>query len=185
MNVGDVKGVVLERTVQEFGPAAQILELGSFVGYSSILMARQLANDGRIVSVDSSEKAFNTAREMATLADVDSFVQFVNQTSGDFLRSWESTFDLVFLDHLKNLYLDDAKTLIDRRLLNPGAAIVADNVGPLFGHNPYVPWMRSREDFDSRYVESHLESGNIIDGMLVSRWIGDQSRRHVHFGAGG
>ena len=47
--------------------------------------------------------------------------------------------------------------------------IIADNVGPLFGENPYVPWMQARDDFESRYVESHIEYQDIEDGVLVSR----------------
>jgi predicted O-methyltransferase YrrM len=51
MNVGDEKGPLLEGTVRAAGPSARILELGSFVGYSAILMARHLADGGCVTKI--------------------------------------------------------------------------------------------------------------------------------------
>ena len=62
--------------------------------------------------------------------------------------------------------------VLERGLLRPGGVIVADNVGPMFGANAYVPWMRARSDFASEYVSSHLEYQSIEDGVLVSRHLG-------------
>ena len=53
-------------------------------------------------------------------------------------------------------------------LLVEGGVIVADNLGPMFGDNPYLAWMQARPDFESRYVEGHVEYQTIEDGALVS-----------------
>ena len=50
--------------------------------------------------------------------------------------------------------------------------MLADNVGPLFGENPYVPWMQARADFESTYVPGHVEYETIEDAVLVSHWKG-------------
>lgn len=170
MNVGDEKGPMLERLVREKGPAARVLELGSFVGYSAILLARHLSPAGRVVSVDSSERSTRVARAMAAFAGVGDRVEFVCGRSGDVLRTLAEPFDIVFIDHWKGLYLEDARAILERGLLRPGAIVVADNVGPMFGENPYVPWMRARADFASEYVRAHVEYEDIEDGVLVSRW---------------
>lgn len=44
MNVGPEKGLLLDEELAKIGPNARVLELGSFVGYSAILMARRLSD---------------------------------------------------------------------------------------------------------------------------------------------
>lgn len=170
MNVGDEKGPMLEDAVRRVGPDARVLELGSFVGYSAILMARNLGDAGRLVSIDVSEASSRVAREMTGLAGVADRVEFRTGSSTDVIDTLEEPFDLVFLDHWKGLYLQDAKKILERRLLRPGATVIADNVGSFFGENPYVAWMQAREDFASEYVKAHVEYGDIEDGVLISRW---------------
>ena len=172
MNVGPEKGPLLEEAVREAGPAARILELGTFVGYSAILMARHLSDEGRLVSVDVSPTSSEIAQQMAELAGVGHRIDFVTGKSTEALETLEGPFDLVFLDHWKSLYKPDAELLLVRGLLRPGAVLIADNVGPMFGENPYVPWMKARPDFESRYVSGHVEYQTIEDGALVSRWKG-------------
>jgi len=172
MNVGPEKGPLLEEAVRAAGPNARILELGSFVGYSAILMARHLSSGGRLVSIDVDPESSAVARQMAALAGVGDRVEFVTGPSSERIESLDGRFDLVFLDHWKSLYKPDAEKLLARGLLAPGGVIIADNVGPMFGENPYVPWMQARPDFESRYVSGHVEYQTIEDGALVSRYRG-------------
>jgi catechol O-methyltransferase len=169
MNVGE-KAPLLEEVVRGVGPSARILELGSFVGYSAVVMARHLGPGGRLVSIDVSPVASRVSRQMAELAGVGDRTEFLCGKSGEVLATLREPFDVVFLDHWKGLYLDDARLILERGLAADGAVFVADNVGPLFGDNPYVPWMRARDDFESTYVRGHVEyRPEIEDGVLVSR----------------
>lgn len=169
INVGPEKGPWLEDEVRKAGPSARVLELGTFVGYSAILMARHLGEGGRLVSVDVSATASRVARQMAELAGVADRTEFRTGRSSDVIATLEEPFDVVFLDHGKNLYKPDMGQILARGLLRPGAVVIADNVGPMFGANPYVPWMQSRDDFDSTYVEAHVEYQPIEDAVLISR----------------
>lgn len=172
MNVGPEKGLLLVEELGKIGSNARVLELGSFVGYSAILMARQLADSGRIVSIDVSPEASAVSRAMATLAGLEERIEFLTGSAMDVLDTLEGTFDLVFIDHWKDLYKADTEKILSRGLLAPGSIIVADNLGPMFGENPYLAWMQARPDFESRYVDGHVEYQTIEDGALVSRYRG-------------
>ncbi len=175
MNVGPEKGVLLEQELQKIGPRARVLELGSFVGYSAILMARCLSDEGRIVSIDVSPESSEVSRAMATLAGLEQRIEFLTGPANERLDSLEGPFDLVFLDHWKDLYKPDTEKILARGLLVEGGVIVADNLGPMFGENPYLAWMQARSDFESRYVDGHVEYQTIEDGALVSRFRGRNS----------
>ena len=170
MNVGPEKGVLLEEELRKIGPGARVLELGSFVGYSAILMARCLSDAGRVVSIAVSPESSAVARAMATLAGLDKRIEFLTGKAFERLDSLDGVFDLVFLDHWKDLYKPDAEKILARGLLAEGGVIVADNLGPMFGENPYLAWMQARTDFESRYVDGHVEYQTIEDGALVSRY---------------
>jgi len=172
MNVGPEKGLLLVEELGKIGPHARVLELGSFVGYSAILMARQLVDSGRIVSIDVSPEASAVSRAMATLAGLEERIEFLTGSAMEVLDTLEGTFDLVFIDHWKDLYKADTEKILSRGLLAPGSIIVADNLGPMFGENPYLAWMQARPDFESRYVDGHVEYQRIEDGALVSRYRG-------------
>ena len=175
MNVGPEKGVLLEQELQKIGPRARVLELGSFVGYSAILMARCLSDEGRIVSIDVSPESSEVSRAMATLAGLEQRIEFLTGPANERLDSLAGPFDLVFLDHWKDLYKSDTEKILARGLLVEGGVIVADNLGPMFGENPYLAWMQARRDFESRYVDGHVEYQTIEDGALVSRFRGRSS----------
>jgi catechol O-methyltransferase len=170
MNVGPEKGRLLEDELRKLGPDARVLELGSFVGYSAILMARCLSDRGRIVSIDVSPESTRVARAMATLAGVQDRIEFLTGSASDRIDTLEGAFDLVFLDHWKDLYKPDTEKILARGLLADGGVIVADNLGPMFGANPYRAWMQAHPEFESRYIEGHVEYQDIEDGALVSRY---------------
>jgi len=172
MNVGDEKGPLLDRLVRGIGPGARILELGTFVGYSAVLMSRHLGAAGHLVSIDVDPESARVGRAMAELAGTADRCEFLAGKSADVIARLHGPFDLVFLDHWKGLYEPDMRSILDRGLLVPGGTVVADNVGPMFGDNPYVAWIRARSDFESEYVPAHLEYETIEDGVLVSRHLG-------------
>ncbi len=169
MNVGPEKGLLLEEELAKLGPQARVLELGSFVGYSAILMARRLSGAGRVVSIDVAPESTAVARAMAELAGLASRIEFLTGSASERLEALEGSFDLVFLDHWKDLYRPDTEKLLARGLLAEGGVIVADNLGPMFGRNPYLAWMQAHPDFESRYVKGHVEYQAIEDGALVSK----------------
>jgi predicted O-methyltransferase YrrM len=123
--VTPLQGRLLELLVRLAG-ARSILELGTLGGYSTIWLARGLADGGRLVTLEAEPEYARVARanlERAGLADtVDLRVGPALET----LPQLDGPFDLIFIDADKRSnpdYLGEAL-----RLSRPGTLIVADNV---------------------------------------------------------
>jgi catechol O-methyltransferase len=171
MNVGDEKGRILDEVVAALGPGARVLELGCFCGYSAIRIARLLDDTGRVVSIEVDPESVRVATQMLELAGLSRRVEIQQGRASDLIPSLEGPFDLVFLDHWKDLYEPDLKLIESSGLLRAGSTIVADNVGPLFGAQAYLAHVRECDRYESRYVAAHLEyHDQLEDGVEISVW---------------
>ena len=70
MNVGPEKGNILKKEILRSKPA-RVLELGSFIGYSAILIASNIANGSKLISVDIDSKSIEISKKMVTFAGLD------------------------------------------------------------------------------------------------------------------
>src|SRR5262245_28496713 len=156
MNVGDRKGEILDAELVRHRPA-RVLEVGAYCGYSAVRMARLLRGwGGRLVSLEASAENARVARAMVELAGLGEQVEVRNTKAEEAIPSLGAPFDLVFLDHWKNLYLPDLRRLEKHGLLRPGSVVVADNVG-LFDASDYFAHVRGSGRYDSRNVQSTVE----------------------------
>ena len=69
MNVGDVKGKILTDEIKMLGSNLTILELGCFCGYSAILMAKTLGEQGKVISIEISKHYAKIANEIIEFFD--------------------------------------------------------------------------------------------------------------------
>jgi catechol O-methyltransferase len=181
MNVGQDKGKILDQAVKEKSPQ-RVLELGTYIGYSSIRMSQFLPPNGKIYTVEMSEHNYNVAKAMIEYAGLSNKIEIVLGTLNDqggktlhYLKTQTSTFDLVFIDHWKEVYLPDTIRLLDAKLLSKGSIIVADNV-IVPGAPKYLAWMKQVEGKVFTSVEnwSFLEYQSLIkDMVLVSTFLGN------------
>lgn len=112
-------------------PGKRALELGTLAGYSAIWIARGLASDGRLTTIEFEPKhaAFAQAElETAGVADqVEVVVGEALEVLPDLAASWgNESVDLAFVDAVKAEYVDYFRLI--RPLLKPGGLLVADNV---------------------------------------------------------
>ena len=116
--------------------AKTILEIGTAFGYSTLWMARALAGDGKIVTIDPDERRTAVASGYFEEARVSAKIEIVNRPALDVLPGLaKGSFDLVFIDALKEEYpLYLAASL---PLLRTGGLLVADNL--LWGHRASLP----------------------------------------------
>lgn len=168
MNVGDRKGEILDAEVRGKRPA-RALEIGAFCGYSAVRIARLVREwGGRLVSIEANERNAAVARAMVELAGLGDLVEVRHAKAEEAIPSLGAPFDLVFLDHWKDLYLPDLKRLEKHGLLKPGTVVVADNVG-LFDASAYFAHVRGSGRYDSRNVASTVEyRDEIPDAVEIS-----------------
>ncbi|GJP31764.1 hypothetical protein CLOM_g14972 [Closterium sp. NIES-68] len=175
MNVGDVKGAILDDAVRRANPLSA-LELGAFCGYSAVRIASRFSKPGaRLVSVELSDLRSSVVRSVvahAGLSDKVTVVTGTLQTSTDEIRQGASKvpFDLVFIDHVKHLYLPDLFFLRDQKLIGPGTIIVADNI--VYPGSPdYLEFMEKSSEFVTEKRETMLEySTKVKDLVLISTY---------------
>jgi caffeoyl-CoA O-methyltransferase len=107
--------------------ARQIVEIGTFTGFSTLSMALALPEGGRITACDVSEEWTAIGRAAWAEAGVADRVDLRIAPAIDTLRSLprEPWVDLVFLDADKGGYLDYWEELVPRMV--PGGLIVVDN----------------------------------------------------------
>ena len=78
--------------------------------------------------------------------------------------------DFVFIDHDKNAYLDDLKSILARGWLHPGSVVVADNVG-VPGAPKYRAYMREQQgkQWETREHKTHVEYQALIPDLVLDR----------------
>jgi catechol O-methyltransferase len=168
MNIGPDKGPLVREVLANLPRDARILELGAFCGYSSILLADTLGDGGRIDSVEVSGAAVEGSRANVEFAGLTNRIKIHHGASGEIIPTLDGPFDLVFLDHWKDLYKEDLKAIEAKGLLRPGSIVVADNVGPLFGAIPYLEYVRNCGHYETEHREATLEYSTIPDAVEIS-----------------
>ena len=110
MNIGDEKGLILEKAIRQ-SEAKNILELGVYLGYSTIRILRNLENKSKLTSIESNEKFADIAREHINIAGLgENHDLLIENQVKLFLISHEQ-YDFIFIDHWKDLYLKDLRIL--------------------------------------------------------------------------
>jgi len=182
INVGDEKGLLLDGAVKRADPALA-LELGTYVGYGALRIARA-APHAKVFSVELAEANAANARRIWAHAGVDDRVTCVVGTVGDGGRTLDAlanehgfasgTLDFVFLDHDKDAYLDDLRSILERSWLHAGSIVVADNV-KVPGAPKYREYMRQQQGklFNTIEHKAHLEYQSLAtDLVLESDYLG-------------
>ena len=167
MNIGDKKGLLLEEAIKDSG-ASNVLELGVYLGYSSIRILKTLSTDGKLTSIEANDEFADIANEHIEKAGLSSKHEIKVGRSDELIPTLNEQFDFVFIDHWKDLYLSDLKLLESSKLLKKGAWIFADNV-ILFNLEDYLGYVRSSDNFDSKFVPALREySSSHPDGVEIS-----------------
>lgn len=112
-------------------PGRLALELGTLGGYSGIWIARGLAPDGLLITVEAADLHADFAEVEFATAGLADRVEVVRGAALEVLpnlaeRLGSSSLDLVFLDAIKSEYVDYFRLL--KPLIAPGGLLVADNV---------------------------------------------------------
>lgn len=105
----------------------KILELGTAIGYSAILMSECLEKDGKIVTIENYEKRIVQAKENLLKAEKEQMIELLEGDAMEIMPTLESEqFDFVFMDAAKAQYINFLPEVL--RLMKKGGILITDNV---------------------------------------------------------
>lgn len=168
MSVGPEKGPLIRDIRSQLPPNPRVLELGAYCGYSSILIADLLGPAATITSVEINESFVAASRANAQVAGLGDRVTFLHNASSDAIPTLQGPFDLVFLDHWKELYLEDLKSIEAHGLLRPGSVVVADNVGEVFEADAFLDYIRNCGKYRCENRTATIEYTSIPDAVEIA-----------------
>ena len=169
MNIGDQKGEILDKAIKD-SLATNILELGVYLGYSTIRILNNMMDNSKLTSIEANEKFAQIAKEHIEISGLSKNHILKIGKSSDLIPSLEEQYDFVFIDHWKDLYLKDLQLLEQFGLLKQGAWVFADNV-VLFNLEDYLDYVRSSPDFKSEFIPTMREySKSHPDGVEISKY---------------
>jgi len=122
---GHYQGRLLSMLSKLINPK-NILEIGTYTGYSAICLAEGMQQDGELHTIDVNEELFDFQRKYFNKSG---FGNQIHQHLGNALEiipKLETNFDLVFIDADKENYTNYFNCIIDK--LNTGGVILSDNV---------------------------------------------------------
>lgn len=174
---GEAAGLLI-KTVRKHRPKS-VLEIGTAIGYSSILVAMN-SPEANIVTIELDAERISKARTFLTMAGLSDRVEIIEGDAGQVITKLNSRFDMVFIDAAKGQYLNYLNDTIDK--LTENAVIFADNVlfrGMVEGdiatprrYRTIVNRLRQFLDFienDQRFCTSLYRVG---DGVAISIYQG-------------
>lgn len=149
------------------------VELGTLAGYSGIWIARGLADDGRLVTIELDDRHADFAQGEFETAGVADKVELVRGAALDVLprlagRFGPDSVDFAFIDARKSEYVAYFRLL--KPMLKPGSLLVADNV---YGTGSgWIDQGHGTDDFN-RVVASDPEFDAVAtpmrEGVLIAR----------------
>lgn len=125
MRSGSLQGKFLEMISLIVNPT-YILEIGTFLGYSTLCLAKGLKPEGELHSIDNDEKSAKIASENFKNSKTGNKIILHTGTALELLKRIEKPWDLVFIDADKTGYLEYYEALVPK--LKSGSLILADNV---------------------------------------------------------
>lgn len=121
---GHLQGRLLKMFVQMIQPK-NILEVGTFSGYSAICMAEGLGNDGTVWTFEINDEMEDFTRPWIENSPVADRIRFMIGDANIEAPKLGITFDMAFIDGDKRTYVETYETILP--LLRPGGFLLADN----------------------------------------------------------
>ena len=105
---------------------ANILEVGTAVGFSALLMSEYIPAGSRITTIENYEKRIPVARNNFRRAGKEDRITLIEGDAAEVLKTLEGPYDFIFMDAAKGQYIHFLPEIM--RLLPPGGCLVSDNV---------------------------------------------------------
>ena len=161
MQISPAEGKLLY-VLAHLAQARRILEIGTFVGYSTLWLARALPEDGRLITLEYDDTHATLAEGFFARSDAAEKIGVRRGPALETLSAMrDESFDLVFIDAMKREYPDYLERI--ESMLRPGGLVIGDNTllfGALIG--------QPRMEVGSQSLEAMREFNRTLADPL--RW---------------
>lgn len=153
--IGPRKAVVMTELIRRVKPK-RVLEVGTLIGYSAIVIGKELESDAEIISIEIDKDEAELARENIQASGIKPTVQVLNGDALQLIPKLSGTFDFVFLDAAKDQYLDYLR--LAEPMLHRGTVIAADNargiaVSQMLSLGKYLRYVRKSRKYESKFIQ--------------------------------
>jgi len=176
-----IRGDLIDRVIKDKKPR-RCMEIGTYCGYSSLRIARNLPAEGLLVSIELDPLFAAIATKIVEHAGLEHKVKIlmgtVEQRTDNILSCFKNmskagtSVDFLLCDHSKELFVPDLKLLEEKGIAGPGTVVMGDTTvypgeaaraggGDLLSYFATNPKYRVQE-----HIGTHQASG-----MTVSEWV--------------
>ncbi|MCM1186557.1 MAG: O-methyltransferase [Lachnoclostridium sp.] len=117
---------ILLKFLLAYAKPKRILEVGTAIGFSALLMSEYAPWDCHITTIEKYEKRIPAAKENFARAKRENRITLLEGDAAEILKELEPSYDFIFMDAAKGQYIHFLPEVL--RLLSPGGLLVSDNV---------------------------------------------------------
>jgi predicted O-methyltransferase YrrM len=172
MASGHLQGKLLDFISFMISPQ-RILEIGTFTGYSAICLAKGLAPDGKLITIEINDELSSFSHSYFVKAGLDNKIEQITGNALEIIPGLDMSFDLVFIDADKRDYCNYYNLVKDK--LSPKGIILADNVlwgGAVLDNESNDPQLKGIREFNEMISRDNNIEKTIIpvrDGLMLIR----------------
>ena len=104
----------------------RILEVGTAVGYSSILMSENMPENCKITTIENYDKRIPVAKNNFKRAGKEDVITLIEGDALEVLKTLEGPYDFIFMDAAKGQYINYLPDV--KRALRKGGLLISDNI---------------------------------------------------------
>lgn len=153
------------KVLLKISDAKNILEVGTAIGYSSLIMAEATSSDTKITTIEKKEDMFKIAKKNINQSKYRERIRIIEGDAREIIPGLEQKYDFIFLDAAKGHYLDFFNEC--SRVLRKGGVILSDNVlykGMVASDELVV----KRKKTIVKRMRNYLEYISNLDGYITS-----------------
>jgi predicted O-methyltransferase YrrM len=163
MASGHLQGRLLKLLVKMFQPK-NILEVGTFSGYSAICMAEGLTDGGKLYTFEINDEMEDFTRPWIEGSEVADKIDFRIGDANELAPKLGVVFDMAFIDGDKRTYVETYEMVMD--ILRPGGFILADNT--LWdGHVVEEAYDHDHQTIGIRKFNDHVAADSRVEKVIL------------------
>jgi predicted O-methyltransferase YrrM len=163
MASGHLQGRLLKMFVKMVNPL-NVIEVGTFSGYSALCMAEGLSGEGHLYTFEINDEQEPFTRKWIEESPWADRITFIIGDAASEAKKIGKRFDLAFLDGDKRTYVETYEALLP--LMNKGGFILADNT--LWdGHVTEAEYDNDRQTVGIRRFNDYITSDNRVEKVIL------------------